>query len=202
MGFFSYKNWCTARLLPLASEIEIQKATIPFSTLQNHPPWRPKTTKLLLFSSSSKSFTFCFFPYKNPSGPHQRKQPLYFPNTYRNQLSTPQRCANRASARTGLQLPDLRVFLSHKNRIFYSWKDGVSTKNCLIGSVQDGFFEVDGFLDLYLGYSLKNNTRVQWLVTDDEVPQNTSSWDIYIYVDIYNMCVWVFFILQYIYIYR
>lgn len=69
--FFSCKNWCTARLLQLASEIEIQKATISFSTLYTPkpPPWRPKTTKLLLFSSSSKSFTSVsshVFPHRAP----------------------------------------------------------------------------------------------------------------------------------------
>ena len=71
VGFFSCKNWCTARLLQLASEIEIQKATISFSTLYTPkpPPWRPKTTKLLLFSSSSKSFTSVsshVFPHRAP----------------------------------------------------------------------------------------------------------------------------------------
>ena len=69
--FFSCKNWCTARLLQLASEIEIQKATISFSTLYTPkpPPWRPKTTQLLLFSSSSKSFTSVsshVFPHRAP----------------------------------------------------------------------------------------------------------------------------------------
>lgn len=126
-------------------------------------------------------FHFCFFPCFSPSGPHPPKKkgpPRLSQTPTGNQLSTPQRCANRASARTGLQLPDLRVFLSHKNRIFYSWKDGVSTKNCLIGSVQDGFFEADGLLDLSLGYILKQHqsslTGDWWWGT-----QNTSSWDMY-----------------------
>ena len=66
-------------------------------------------------------FHFCFFPCFSPSGPHPPKKkgpPRLSQTPTGNQLSTPQRCANRASARTGLQLPDLRVFLSHKNRIF------------------------------------------------------------------------------------